>query len=252
MQTIVQYVQINGPLKLGASGDIVVLVQTKLTAAGYTLKADGDFGPITRTALKDFQGRNGLTGAGALGEIGGYTAKLLDDIQTPTLPEGLIHWFLMYGLGDRSTSAGMDVLGAALTAASKRFVVSPTYSWTQRDQIVARIKKLPTTTRIMLAGNSMGANAIPMVTNACPEYRFDFVAGYDPTIFWSCPAFQGNVKHALLFHGLNWLNPIGHARYTAAFPTQVETVNTWTFHSAIDDDIGLHAITKARALRYTA
>lgn len=255
MQTLDQYVAANGPLRKGAFGDTVFLMQSKLSAAGHVLKPDSDFGGITRDALKDFQIKNGITDAPSFGVLGPWTAKLLDKIPAQiVLPDAdveLIYWFFMYGLGDASTSAGIDALAAILRAASTRFVIASTLSWSQRGEVIAKIKRLPVTAKIMLAANSMGANAIPMVTNSCPDHTFVYVAGYDPTIFWTCPAFQGrNVKNGRLFHGVNWLNPIGHARYTEAFAGQIKTTNTGTLHSRIDDDIGLHKITKEDSLGY--
>ena len=99
----------------------------------------------------------------------------------------------------------------------------------------------------MIFGNSMGANAIPMVTNACKDHRFDLAGGYDPTIWWTCPAFEGShVKRVINYHGTNWINPVGHARYTEAFPGQVELVPTPTPHSSVDDDPELHRHTLDR------
>lgn len=254
MQTLEQYVVANGPLRKGAFGDVVFAMQSRLSLAGFSLKPDSDFGGITAAALKDFQTRNGITDVASFGVLGPWTAKLLDRIPgevTIPLPDELIYWFFMYGLGNESTSAGIDQLAAILRAASNSYVIAPTLSWSQRDQVITKIKKLPVSAKIMLAANSMGANAIPMVTNECPDHTFLYVAGYDPTIWWLCPAFQGrNVKHVRLFHGVNWLNPIGHARYTEAFAGQIKETSTGTTHVAIDDDIGLHKITKDDARGY--
>lgn len=60
-----------------SSGPCVVLLQTDLNLvnSGYNLEADGTFGPATRIAVLDFQGRNGL---GADGIVGATTADELD------------------------------------------------------------------------------------------------------------------------------------------------------------------------------
>ena len=66
-------------LKLGSSGDDVKALQDKLNKLGYGLAADGDFGPKTESAVKDFQSKNGLTVDGVAGPC---TLKALDDKTT--------------------------------------------------------------------------------------------------------------------------------------------------------------------------
>ncbi len=47
-------------LRLNDTGPQVKLLQKALTAAGYPVKADGQFGPGTQTAVEDFQNHAGL------------------------------------------------------------------------------------------------------------------------------------------------------------------------------------------------
>ena len=54
-------------LKRGDKGDAVKTLQSKLNDVGYNLTVDGDFGPATETALKDYQQKNGLTVDGICG-----------------------------------------------------------------------------------------------------------------------------------------------------------------------------------------
>lgn len=57
-----------GDLKRGSSGPEVVALQNKLKEAGfYSARADGDFGPKTEEALKNFQRANGLRADGVAG-----------------------------------------------------------------------------------------------------------------------------------------------------------------------------------------
>lgn len=240
--SISSLVATHGLIRKGQKGTHVLELQRALAAAGHGLLPDAVFGPITDLAVRQFQTSVHLLSDGIVGKD---TARALDSVASkppaPPREAALIYCYFMYGLGDASTSAGMDVLARAVMALSPRLVVRPTLSWSQRDQVLALVKARGPKARNMIFGNSMGANAIPMVTNAAPECTFDLAAGYDPTIWWSCPAFQTrNVQDVILYHGMNWLNPIGHARYTEAFPGQVQTVNTWTFHSRIDDDVSLH------------
>ena len=57
-----------GTLKLGSKGGNVRTLQTFLNKGGYSLKVDGDFGKATLAAVKDFQGKNGLTADGIVGQ----------------------------------------------------------------------------------------------------------------------------------------------------------------------------------------
>lgn len=54
-------------LKIGSKGEFVVSLQKDLTSLGYPLKADGDFGPKTDKAVKQFQSDNKLTVDGIVG-----------------------------------------------------------------------------------------------------------------------------------------------------------------------------------------
>jgi hypothetical protein len=51
----------------GARGDVVVWAQEHLISAGYKLGVDGGFGPLTQTAVEDFQIAHGLTPDGIIG-----------------------------------------------------------------------------------------------------------------------------------------------------------------------------------------
>ncbi len=48
-------------------GEAVYYVQQTLQAYGYSLSADGIFGPITENAVRNFQAANGLTCDGIVG-----------------------------------------------------------------------------------------------------------------------------------------------------------------------------------------
>lgn len=54
-------------LRQGSKGDGVQTLQQQLVALGYAIGVDGNFGPGTRTAVVDFQGKNGLTNDGICG-----------------------------------------------------------------------------------------------------------------------------------------------------------------------------------------
>jgi peptidoglycan hydrolase-like protein with peptidoglycan-binding domain len=71
------------------SGDCVVQLHRALNSvnSAYGLTEDGKFGPMTRIAVLDFQGRNHL---GADGNVGGITAdELLRQLPKPLPPSCL-------------------------------------------------------------------------------------------------------------------------------------------------------------------
>ncbi len=78
---------IRRPVQLGSSGEDVVCLQTRLsevTPGGGDLGADGDFGPATDAAVREFQAAQGLVVDGI---VGAQTAELLavwDPAPAPT------------------------------------------------------------------------------------------------------------------------------------------------------------------------
>jgi hypothetical protein len=50
----------------GAKGDVVVWAQEHLVSAGQRISIDGDFGPLTQTAVENFQSQHGLTVTGVV------------------------------------------------------------------------------------------------------------------------------------------------------------------------------------------
>ncbi len=69
---------IRRPVQLGSGGEDVVCLQTRLsevTPGGEDLVADGDFGPATDAAVREFQAAHDLVVDGI---VGAQTAELLD------------------------------------------------------------------------------------------------------------------------------------------------------------------------------
>ena len=62
-------------LKPGTKGESVSALQGKLAQLGFSLKADGSFGPATKDAVEELQALFGYTVDGAVGPA---TAKLVD------------------------------------------------------------------------------------------------------------------------------------------------------------------------------
>jgi peptidoglycan hydrolase-like protein with peptidoglycan-binding domain len=55
------------PLRQGSRGAGVQTMQQQLVVLGYAIGVDGNFGPGTRSAVMDFQGKKGLTNDGCCG-----------------------------------------------------------------------------------------------------------------------------------------------------------------------------------------
>jgi polysaccharide deacetylase family sporulation protein PdaB len=58
-----------GLLKIGSSGSSVRTLQQALTKKGYSLSADGVFGPMTQSAVKSYQSSQGITVDGIVGSV---------------------------------------------------------------------------------------------------------------------------------------------------------------------------------------
>lgn len=65
----------------GTKGPLAAAIQAALCDAGYSLDIDGEFGPLTETALREYQKKNGLEVDGVAGPatyaklLGGYTTN---------------------------------------------------------------------------------------------------------------------------------------------------------------------------------
>jgi len=68
-------------LRFGERGDLVADLQKQLRKNGYPLKADGDFGPVTKAAVIGFQEAHGLLVDGIVGPA--TFAALSRELQTP-------------------------------------------------------------------------------------------------------------------------------------------------------------------------
>lgn len=56
-------------IQQGSTGPYVITLQNDLNVLGYGLAVDGDFGPLTRAAVVNFQGRQGIAQDGIVGPI---------------------------------------------------------------------------------------------------------------------------------------------------------------------------------------
>ena len=65
----------------GTKGPLAAAIQAALCEAGHSLEIDGEFGPNTEKALREYQEKNGLEIDGVVGPatyaklLGGYTTN---------------------------------------------------------------------------------------------------------------------------------------------------------------------------------
>lgn len=164
--TVREYQPGERTLQYGSTGPDVKYLQTKLS-----LTADGDFGSNTLKTVKAFQKEEGLTADGvvgpktweALNKEGLWTEK------APTNDKTKVYVYVMYGLGGRLFSAGMeDILAATIRQAIPGVVCPPTRGYTQWESIVNDIRKQPKGSRTVVIGHSMGAASATYVANTVP------------------------------------------------------------------------------------
>mgnify|MGYP002682251831 CR=1 FL=1 len=67
LEMAIRSVNINDTMRRGDCGDAVTFLQERLTVLGFSVSADGQFGPGTERVVKDFQTSRGLTADGIVG-----------------------------------------------------------------------------------------------------------------------------------------------------------------------------------------
>jgi hypothetical protein len=98
-------------LRMGSQGERVRELQRLLTRAGFPVKDDGDFGPNTKTAVKEFQKKYKLDVDGVVGPK--TQAELLTWKTDPAEKPGAVKPIETPGIGKYATVAG---IGAAIVA----------------------------------------------------------------------------------------------------------------------------------------
>jgi peptidoglycan hydrolase-like protein with peptidoglycan-binding domain len=166
-------------LRQGAVGEDVKAVQQALIAAGVPVPggADGNFGPATRAALVDFQGRKGLAQSGevdaATASALGLTTSDSGSTPAPTAVNGLQQGAsgeAVKELQQKLAAAGAYVLGGAdgqFGSATKR-AVSQYQSW--NGLVVSGVVDAATASRLGLTGAASALDPEPPVTSASNPY----------------------------------------------------------------------------------
>lgn len=157
--------------------------------------------------------------------------------------------YVMYGLGGRMWSAGMeDNLAQKLRALGPHVEVPPSYRWSSYNSIIADINgKVPLGTQVAVIGHSMGGNAATWIANGARR-AINLLVAYDPTVWSSVQPLPPRVKTAIGIHGNDFWSWVGKAYLSKAAgntTTKLTTIETNDPHVAIDDDNALHAKTIA-------
>lgn len=113
---------------------------------------------------------------------------------------------------------------------------APVRGWADWRATVSEIASRPANEGQVLFGHSMSANSIAMIAAALKR-SIVLIAGFDPTIWEYTPAVTPNVHKAILFHGTNWANIVGHQKYSIVNPDRTKLVeyDTTTIHEQIDN-----------------
>ncbi|HYT42826.1 MAG TPA: hypothetical protein VEP90_10790 [Methylomirabilota bacterium] len=146
----------------------------------------------------------------------------------------MARFYVIYGQGGFITSIGMANLASRI---AKLYPLSKvtTHSWKYPAQIVDDIKTQSVSTKIILIGYSLGANAVTWISNSLGR-TIDLAVCYDPSVLSEVKNPNLNVKRLLLYHNEDW-EPIGHAIMTGP---QVEKTDIFMWHLAVCYNEGLH------------
>lgn len=157
-------------LKKGDKGAWVKELQKQLK-----IEVDGDFGTKTLAAVKAFQKKSKLPDDGV---VGPYTWDALDAVNKPVTPVEPVkrYVYIMYGLGGRLFSSGMEDVLASNIRRLPNIVCPPTRQYYQWESIVDEIKAQPKNSRSIVIGHSMGAASATYVSDRVPV---DLLVLYD-------------------------------------------------------------------------
>lgn len=100
----------DAPLRMGATGHEVRVLQSWLGHLGFRTGVDGHFGPGTRTALRSFERRNGLTVNGVLSR---RDAKRMRDMMEKKYPPSSQRTRVAPGSRARLSSDGRTAIAPA-------------------------------------------------------------------------------------------------------------------------------------------
>jgi len=151
----------------------------------------------------------------------------------------MARFYVIYGQGGFITSIGMSNLASRIAHLYPISKVT-THAWKYPSNITNDIQKQSTSTKIILIGYSLGANAVTWVSNSIGR-TIDLAVCYDPSVLSLVNNPNTNVKRLLLYHNVD-REPEGHAIMTGP---QVERTDISMWHLGVCFDEGLHQKTLA-------
>ncbi len=146
----------------------------------------------------------------------------------------MARFYVIFGQGGFITSIGMSNLASRIAHLYPGSKVT-THSWKYPTQIADDIKAQSLSTKIVLIGYSLGANAVTWVSNSVGR-TIDLAVCYDPSVLSIVKDPNSNVKRLLLYHNQDF-EPLGHAIMTGP---QVERTDISMWHLAVCYSEQLH------------
>lgn len=147
----------------------------------------------------------------------------------------MINVYVMYGLGGRLFSAGMeDVLAATIRATVSDVNCPRTRSWSEWESIVNEIKTQPKTDKTVVIGHSLGAATATYVTDYVPV---DLLVLYD--LAGKAPSKLGkNTKHCMDIHDTVFdLVPEWRVQPVKGYESRIERIQSRFGHTGVDDSL---------------
>lgn len=108
---------------------------------------------------------------------------------------------------------GTGVLNSKIAALGSTVSAPGPYSWSEASTIASKIKGLPTSTRVIIGGTSLGANEAPRIGAMINNRAIDFMFGIQPSLYGAKNAITANVKLAMFFRNPIWPITLGFGAY---------------------------------------
>ncbi|MGA8078943.1 MAG: hypothetical protein WB868_16335, partial [Xanthobacteraceae bacterium] len=153
--------------------------------------------------------------------------------------------FIMFGLGGVAfdPAGGETVFTKRIAAIGVNTLDSP-YQETNVDTIVSAILATPTDTKIIVGGDSLGANNTPAVAQALLGRRnVDYIFGFQPSEYGAHNLVPANVLQARCIYNPNPIETAGLGCYEWQLAagnrtTKLSVVTNSDFHPG-DDDVAM-------------
>lgn len=150
----------------------------------------------------------------------------------------LTHCIFMRGQGGWLTSYGVGTLGQKAEQLGRG--PCTVLDWNEQqaayDSVLAFARQVGDGSRLVLYGYSLGANAVTFVAEALAKkgIAVDLLVAMDPTIWSAIRPLTKNVRQAVCYRNLNFLNVVGLAGLAAQDPSILTTYKIADFHLFAD------------------